>query len=56
MLGNKIKQETNMIIEEQQVKALHLEGGNYFDDMRIDISESHRRFANLTMGTDRTGC
>jgi SAM-dependent methyltransferase len=36
-----------MTLPEQQVKALHLEGGNYFDDMRIDISESHRRFANL---------
>jgi SAM-dependent methyltransferase len=36
-----------MIISNEQVKALHLEGGNYFDDMRIDISESHRRLANL---------
>ncbi len=37
-----------MTISDQQMKALHLEGGNYFDDMRIDISESHHRFANLT--------
>jgi 2-polyprenyl-3-methyl-5-hydroxy-6-metoxy-1,4-benzoquinol methylase len=38
----------NMTISDQDVKALHLEGGNYFDDMRVDISESHHRFANLT--------
>jgi SAM-dependent methyltransferase len=37
-----------MAITDQDIKALHIEGGNYFDDMRIDISESHRRFANLT--------
>jgi hypothetical protein len=37
-----------MTIPHEQAKALHLEGGNYFDDMRIDISESHRRLANLT--------
>lgn len=37
-----------MTISDQDVKALHLEGGNYFDDMRIDIAESHQRFANLT--------
>lgn len=36
-----------MIIPNEDVKALHLEGGNYFDDIRIDISESHRRFAEL---------
>jgi 2-polyprenyl-3-methyl-5-hydroxy-6-metoxy-1,4-benzoquinol methylase len=41
-------QETKMAIPDEQAKALHLEGGNYFDDMRIDISESHRRLANLT--------
>ena len=37
--------------QEQQshttISAAHLEGGNYYDDMRIDIAESHRRFANL---------
>ncbi len=42
-----------MVISDQQVKALHLEGGNYFDDMRIDIAESHRRFANLKRNTKR---
>ncbi|MCX7804243.1 MAG: class I SAM-dependent methyltransferase [Planctomycetota bacterium] len=28
-------------------KAVHIGGGNYFDDMRIDIAESHRRLAGL---------
>lgn len=37
-----------MTIPHEQAKALHLEGGNYFDDIRIDISESHQRLANLT--------
>jgi SAM-dependent methyltransferase len=37
-----------MVVTDQPLKALHLEGGNYFDDMRIDISESHHRFANLS--------
>ncbi len=37
-----------MTISDEQMKALHLEGGNYFDDMRINISESHRRLSNLT--------
>lgn len=36
-----------MTVSDQDVKAVHLEGGNYFDDMRIDIAESHRKFANL---------
>ena len=36
-----------MTNSDTQMKALHLEGGNYFDDMRIDISESHHRIANL---------
>jgi SAM-dependent methyltransferase len=31
----------------QDVKALHLEGGNSFDDIRIDIAASHKRLANL---------
>ncbi len=38
----------SMNVSDQREKALHFEGGNYFDDMRIDISESHRRLANLT--------
>ena len=29
------------------VKALHFKGGNYFDDMQIDIDESHRRLSRL---------
>ena len=33
----------------QQVKAVHLEGGNYFDDMRINIMESHNRLDNLSI-------
>lgn len=37
-----------MTISNQDVKALHLEGGNYLDDMRIDIAESHRRLKKLT--------
>ena len=37
-----------MEISIQDLKAVHLDGGNYFDDMRIDIAKSHRRFANLT--------
>jgi hypothetical protein len=37
-----------MTIADQDVKALHIKGGNYFDDMRIYISESHRRVDNLT--------
>ena len=36
-----------MANSDTDVKAVHLEGGNYFDDMRIDIAESHRRFAHL---------
>jgi SAM-dependent methyltransferase len=40
-----------MTISDKTVKALHLEGGNYFDDMRIDISESHRRFVDLDRNT-----
>ena len=36
---------------DQHLKALHFEGGNFFDDMRIDISESHARLANLTRHT-----
>lgn len=31
----------------EDVTAVHLEGGNYFDDMRIDIARSHERFAHL---------
>lgn len=37
-----------MTISDQNIKAVHLDGGNYFDDMRIDIAESHRRFAHLS--------
>lgn len=37
-----------MAISDKNVKAIHLEGGNYFDDMRINIAVSHRRFINLT--------
>lgn len=37
-----------MRMDNHNVQALHLEGGNCFDDMRIDIAESHRRFAYLT--------
>ena len=36
-----------MAVSDLQVVASHLEGGNYFDDMRIDISESHHRFDHL---------
>lgn len=36
-----------MGVSDQQIEASHLEGGNYFDDMQIDISESHHRFDNL---------
>ena len=32
----------------EDVTAVHLEGGNAFDDMRIDIARSHERFASLT--------
>ena len=32
---------------ESTIKAVHYPDGNYFDDMRIDIAESHRRFDNL---------
>ena len=35
------------------IMAAHLEGGNYYDDMRIDIAESHRRFANLAGSSRR---
>ena len=31
----------------QEIKAIHLGDGNYFDNMRIDISESHKRFSSL---------
>lgn len=38
-----------MTVSDREVKAVHLvEGGNYFDDMRIDIAESHRKFDSLT--------
>jgi 2-polyprenyl-3-methyl-5-hydroxy-6-metoxy-1,4-benzoquinol methylase len=40
-----------MSVSDQQVMASHLEGGNYFDDMRINISESHHRFDNLPKTT-----
>lgn len=39
------------MVPEQDVRAPHFEGGNYFDDMRIDIAESHRRLDNLTRNT-----
>jgi SAM-dependent methyltransferase len=42
-----------MTMPDQEVKAVHLEGGNYLDDMRIDIAESHRRFAHLTRRAER---
>jgi len=32
---------------DQQGKAIHFTGGNYFDDMRIDISKSHQSIDNL---------
>lgn len=40
-------QEVTVATFDHDIKAPHLGGGNCFDDMRIDISESHRRFANL---------
>ncbi|MBT5831528.1 MAG: hypothetical protein HOH77_15170, partial [Candidatus Latescibacteria bacterium] len=36
-----------MTVSDQQFMASHLEGGNYFDDMQIDISKSHRIFEHL---------
>lgn len=36
-----------MTIPDSTIKASHFEGGNYFDDMRIDISKSHYNFENL---------
>jgi 2-polyprenyl-3-methyl-5-hydroxy-6-metoxy-1,4-benzoquinol methylase len=32
----------------QKVKAVHRGDGNYFDNMLVDISESHQRFVHLT--------
>lgn len=40
-----------MTVSDENVKAVHLEGGNYFDDMRVDISKSHSSFDNLTRNT-----
>lgn len=40
-----------MTLSNHNVKALHRKGGNYFDDMRVDIAESHRRFTNLPRNT-----
>lgn len=37
----------------RNVKAAHLGNGNFYDDMRVDIAESHRRFAELP-GTPRS--
>jgi SAM-dependent methyltransferase len=37
-----------MTVFDQQAKAMHLKGGNYYDDMRIDISESHQSLAKLS--------
>ncbi len=37
-----------MTTSDLDMKALHIEGGNYFDDMQIDIAESHQRFVNLS--------
>ncbi len=34
-----------MAVQETAVQAVHLEGGNYFDDMRLDIAQSHGRLA-----------
>jgi SAM-dependent methyltransferase len=34
-------------ISQENVRAIHLDGGNYFDDMRIDIGRSHERFDRL---------
>ncbi len=36
---------------QDDIKAVHFEGGNYFDDIRIDIAESHRRFKNISRHT-----
>jgi 2-polyprenyl-3-methyl-5-hydroxy-6-metoxy-1,4-benzoquinol methylase len=36
-----------MIDTSQDIAVRHLAGGNFFDDMRVDISESHRRFEHL---------
>lgn len=33
--------------QKSSIKAVHLPGGNYFDDMRIDIQQSHQRFDSL---------
>jgi SAM-dependent methyltransferase len=35
----------------EDIKAVHLEGGNYFDNMQIDISASHHKLSNLTRNT-----
>jgi 2-polyprenyl-3-methyl-5-hydroxy-6-metoxy-1,4-benzoquinol methylase len=37
-----------MTSADYDVKSLHFEGGNFFDDMRIDIAESHRRLDRST--------
>ena len=36
-----------MAISDQDVKAPYFPESNHFDDMRVDIAESHRRFSNL---------
>lgn len=38
----------------QDIRAVHLEGGNFFDDMRVDIAASHRRFDQLARGRRST--
>jgi SAM-dependent methyltransferase len=37
----------SMAVSDQHMDAVHLEGGNYFDDMQIDIAKSHLRFDSL---------
>ena len=39
--------------EKHFLKAVHLKGGNYFDDLRIDINQSHQRFDSLVLQKKR---
>lgn len=36
-----------MKLPDENFRAVHMEGGNYYDNMRIDIAESHKNLLNI---------